>query len=290
MEFKKISVVVSKTDLAGINIAGHLIRKFNFQETGKQFDSNSVYSFSNENKWFDSNSVSSDAKIDLVFINEKQVLADYANELDSDLIVFASKHSSETKKPCLSVHPIGNVSKAELGGKDKTLIPTSSLVMKNFYLNLLKEVKEKEFGFPVLLEQTHHGPFLSKPCAYIEIGSSEEEWQNQTAGEILADTIMNSFQNFNSNFRTAVGIGGTHYCPEFSKIEERTGLALSHILSKYYVDEVDLSLFRQMIEKTSEPVSLALIDWKGLSGSQREKIISFCKELNLDWKKTRDFL
>jgi len=279
MQFKKISVVVSKTDLAGINIASCLIKKFNFRETEKQFDSNSVYSFSSEKNYFD-----------LVFINEKQVFADYLNELETDLIVFASKHSSETKKPCLSVHPIGNFSKAELGGKDKSLVPTSSLVMKNFYLNLLKEVKERNFDFPVLLEQTHHGPFLSKPCVYIEIGSSEEEWQNPVAGEIIASVIMNSFENFNSNFKTAVGIGGTHYCPEFSKIEERTEIALSHILSKYYVDEVDLSLFKQMIEKTAEPVSLALIDWKGLVSEQRNKIISFCEELNLDWKKTRDFL
>jgi len=140
------------------------------------------------------------------------------------------------------------------------------------------------------MEQTHHGPFLSKPCVYIEIGSSEEQWQNQSAGEILAETIMNSFSNFNSGFKTAIGIGGTHYCPEFSKIEERTELALSHILSKYYVDEIDLNLFRQMIEKTFEPVFLVLIDWKGLIAEQRNKIISFCEELNLDWKKTRDFL
>ena len=279
MQFKKISVIVSKTDPAGINIAGHLIKKFNFKETEKSFDLNSVYSFSNEKNSFD-----------LVFINQKQVFADYLNELETDLIVFASKHSSETKKPCLSVHSIGNFSKAELGGKDKTLVKTSSLVLKNFYLNLVKKVKEKKFDFPVLMEQTHHGPFLSKPCVYIEIGSSEEQWQNQSAGEILAETIMNSFSNFNSGFKTAIGIGGTHYCPEFSKIEERTELALSHILSKYYVDEIDLNLFRQMIEKTFEPVFLVLIDWKGLIAEQRNKIISFCEELNLDWKKTRDFL
>jgi len=279
MQFKKISVIVSKTDPAGINIAGHLIKKFNFKETEKSFDLNSVYSFSNEKNSFD-----------LVFINQKQVFADYLNELETDLIVFASKHSSETKKPCLSVHSIGNFSKAELGGKDKTLVKTSSLVLKNFYLNLVKKVKEKKFDFPVLMEQTHHGPFLSKPCVYIEIGSSEEQWQNQSAGKILAETIMNSFSNFNSGFKTAIGIGGTHYCPEFSKIEERTELALSHILSKYYVDEIDLNLFRQMIEKTFEPVFLVLIDWKGLIAEQRNKIISFCEELNLDWKKTRDFL
>jgi len=35
---------------------------------------------------------------------------------------------------------------------------------------------------------------------------------------------------------------------------------------------------------------LVLLDWKGLVSAQREKIISFCNELNLEWKKSRDFL
>ena len=279
MHFNKISIVVSKTDLAGINISSHLIKDFNFKKTEKQFDSNPVYSFSNQKNEFD-----------LIFIKEKQVFADYLDKLETDLIIFASKHSSETKKPCLTVHSIGNFSSAQLGGKPKTLVKTSSLVMKNFYLNLLNETKQKNFSFPVFLEQTHHGPFLSKPCVYIEVGSSETEWQNQTAGEMISSVIMNSFSNFNSIFKTAIGVGGTHYCPEFSKIEERTNIALSHILSKYYVDKTDFDLFSQMIEKTSEPVSLALIDWKGLVSEQRNKIISFCEKLNLEWKKTRDFL
>ncbi len=274
MQFNKISIIVSKTDLAGLNIADKLISNFNFQKTKRTFDSNSIYSKEN---------------FDLVFIEEKQVTADYLDELDSDLLVFASKHSSTTKKPTFSVHPIGNFSKAQLGGKNKTLIPTSSLVMKNFFLNLLKEAKNK-IDWPILLEQTHHGPFVSKPSVFIEIGSSEIQWKNPLAGEIISSTIMNSFSDFNSNFKTALGIGGTHYCPEFSKIEERTQIALSHILSKYYIDKVDLNLFKQMIEKTNEKVDLVLLDWKGLVSAQREKIISFCNELNLEWKKSRDFL
>lgn len=289
MQFNKISIIVSKTDLAGLNISNHLIEKFNFEETGKKFDGNPVYSFSDKKKEF-SHASNKKKKIDLIFINERQVFADYLNELEADLFVFASKHSSETRKPCLTVHSIGNFSKAELGGKDSTLVPTSSLVIKNFYLNLVKETKERNFSFPVLLEQTHHGPFLSKPCVFIEIGSSEEEWQNQTAGGIIASVIMNSFSSFNSSFKTVLGIGGTHYCPEFSKIEERTEMALSFILSKYYVDLIDFSLFKQMTEKTCEKIDLILFDWKGLKSEQRKKIISFCEKLNLHWKKSRDFL
>ncbi len=275
MQFKKIHIIVSKTDPAGLNISEHLKNNFNFKETEKTFDSNSIYS---------------NGEMNLVFIEKRQVFADYVNELDADLFVFASKHSSESKKPTLSVHPIGNFSSAELGGKEKTLISTSALVMKNFFLNLLKKAKEKSLNWSILLEQTHHGPFLSKPAVYIEIGSSEEQWKNQIAGEILAETIMHSFSQFNSGFKTALGVGGTHYCPEFSKIEQRTGIALSHILSKYYVDSVDLSLFRQMIENTLEKIDFVLFDWKGINAKPRDKIISFCKELSLEYKRTRDFL
>jgi D-aminoacyl-tRNA deacylase len=275
MQFNKISVVVSKTDSAGLNIARKLIEKFNFKETQREFDSNPVYS----NK-----------RIDLIFISRKQVFADYLNELNYDLFVFASKHSSKSGIKTFSVHSIGNFSKAELGGKEKTLVPTSSLVQKNFFLNLLKQTKEKNCLWPVLLEQTHHGPFLSKTAVFIEIGSSEQEWKNQIAGEIVASSLMDSFSDFNPNFMTALGVGGTHYCPAFSKVMEKTEIALSFILSKYYVDLIDFSLFEQMVKKTSEKIDFVLFDWKGLKSEQRQKIISFCKELNLDWKKTSDFL
>ncbi|MFH1663228.1 MAG: D-aminoacyl-tRNA deacylase [archaeon] len=279
MQFKKISIIVSKTDSAGMNIAGHLIKEFNFAETGKQFDSNSVYSCSFNG-----------TELELIFINQKQVFADYLDEIKTDLLVFASKHSSSSEQPALSVHPIGNFSSAGLGGKEKTLVKTSSLVLKNFFLNLLKEKTSRNFSWPVLMEQTHHGPFLSKPAVFIEIGSSELEWNNSVAGKIVSSAIINSFSNFNSNFKTALGVGGTHYCPEFSKIMERTEIAVSHILSKYFVEEADFSLFKQMLSTTIEKTDLVLFDWKGLNSEQRKKIISFCVELKLEYKKTRDFL
>lgn len=280
MGFKKISVIVSKTDLAGLNISEQLITEFNFKKTKKEFDSNLIYS----------NNLIKGKEIDLIFINEKQVAADYLNELETDLFVFASKHSSESGKPTFSVHSIGNFNKAELGGKEKTLVKTSSLVIKNFFLNLLKQTKKENLDWPVLMEQTHHGPFLSKPSVFIEIGSTETEWKNKTAGKIIAFAIMDSFFNFNSNFKTAVGVGGTHYCPSFFKVMAETDVALSHILSKYYVNEIDFVLFEQMIKQTSEKVDFVLFDWKGLVSEQRKKIISFCEKLNLDWKKSRDLM
>ncbi len=279
MNFNKISIIVSKTDLAGLNIYSNLIECFDFKKTEKQFNSNSIYSFSNEKQIFD-----------LILINEKQVTADFLDELETDLFIFASKHSSESGQKTFSVHPIGNFSKADLGGKEKTLVSVSSLVMKNFFLNLLEQTKKENFDWPVLMEQTHHGPFLSKPAVFIEIGSNETEWKNKQAGKIIAFSIMDSFFNFNSNFKTAIGVGGTHYCPSFSKVMARTDIAVSHILSKYYVNEVDFVLFEQMIKQTSEKVDFVLFDWKGLVSEQKQKIISFCEKAEIEWKKSRDFL
>ncbi|MBU2477292.1 hypothetical protein KKG83_07535, partial [Candidatus Micrarchaeota archaeon] len=99
--FNKISIIVSKTDPAGLNISNHLIKEFNFEKTEKSFDSNPIYSFSAEK---------TKQEFSLIFIEQKQVFADYLNELETDLFVFASKHSSESKTPTLSVHPIGNFS------------------------------------------------------------------------------------------------------------------------------------------------------------------------------------
>ena len=39
-------------------------------------------------------------------------------------------------------------------------------------------------GFGVSLEATHHGPYLRAPSLFIEIGSTEAEWERTDAAEV----------------------------------------------------------------------------------------------------------
>ena len=45
----------------------------------------------------------------------------------------------------------------------------------------------------------------------------------------------------------------------------------------------------QTIEKTQEKVDFILLDWKGL-GTEKTRITNLIKELNLDYKKSKDLL
>ena len=74
----------------------------------------------------------------------------------------------------------------------------------------MQVAKEHELkNFQITLECTHHGPFIDKPCIFIEIGSTENEWKNRKAGFIIAKTIKEIINEFKENTynEVAVGIG-----------------------------------------------------------------------------------
>jgi len=254
----RFAVIVSKDDEAGKNIASFL--------EGKLPDNMFLH-----------------------FIEGNQCFANEVDQVEADFFIFASLHRSESAKPTLTVHSIGNWGKAEMGGKDNTLVKASAALNKILITTLEKEAKKQGIDWPVVAEADHHGPHLTKPTVFIEIGSSEKEWQNKEAGNVVASAILNCIQ-IRTKYRIAIGLGGTHYCPAFSKILLRTEVALGHIAPKYVLDSLELDLFKQMIEKTVEPVEFALIDWKGTNAKQRNKIISYCNVIKLNHKRVKDFL
>jgi len=52
--------------------------------------------------------------------------------------------------------------------------------------------KEDNYDVPVNHEVTHHGPTkFNQPSIFIEIGSTELGWRNETGGKIVAQAILN---------------------------------------------------------------------------------------------------
>lgn len=212
------------------------------------------------------------------------------SKVKADYVVFASRHKSEVPRKTLSVHPIGNWSKAEYGGKEGMLSATSSYLLKTFFIELNKQAKEAKVDYEVTLEATHHGPYVSKPCLFIEIGSSEKEWRDKGAGKIIAKTIIAALEKFELlnhkevQWKTALGFGGGHYCQAFNKPMLQDEYAISHIASKYALPFLNEKLIEQAIAKTQEKVEIALLDWKGLSG-ERERLLALLKKVGLPYEK-----
>lgn len=207
-----------------------------------------------------------------------------------DFIIFATKHESKKGKPSLTVHAPGNWKDAKYGGKKNKVCNTSSRFLKCLFNQLEKEAKKKglESIYDITLEVTHHGPYLEKPCCFIEIGSSKKEWQDQKAGEVIAKTIKKSINDFEKDKHIdsipSIGIGGPHYAPGFTKVQLNSKYSLSHIIPQY-VFPINEEMIKEAINKTEEEVKTALLDWKGMKGKQRQKAVKLLESNNIDYKR-----
>ena len=261
------TLIYSLLDAAGPNIANNLIKKFGFKET-----------IGTELKVF------SRGDIRLVGVNERLVsLKNLDERFKTDLLIFLSTHKSESGLKCLTAHIPGNWGKAELGGEEKQICFSNPTKLKIILKEISKLAKGK-IDWPVYLEADHHGPFANTPSIFAEIGSSENEWKNKVAGEIIAEAVMKGLMS-EEKFKVAFCIGGGHYAPAFTKTILETDTAVSHVLPKYAVDEIDFESFKQGVERSVEPVEFILMDWKGMNKEQREKVIKFAEVLGLEYKR-----
>lgn len=273
-----VAIISSSKDLAGVNIRKNLIESFNFKKINEKFGNNDVYEYNKiENK-----------NIKLYLTNNDLIFSENIDkEINADILIFASKHRSKENTPSFAMHAIGNWGKAEFGGKEKGLCPSSAVLLKNLFIELSRNASETDYE--LTLEATHHGPYVEKPAVFVEIGSAEKEWNDKENGEIIAKTIMNGLDNKNNNYKIAVGIGGPHYPVNFNKAVLRTDIAISHICPKYHLQDLDENLIKQAIEKTVEKIDFILLDWKGL-GTKKQRIVDMLKNLDLEMKRTDKIL
>lgn len=271
--YLKYLIIASKKDKAGINITTNL----------SQFRKNPLVSSMGEGPSFD------------FYLVEEEIVSDKGLDYEKinkyDFVIFASKHKAESGEKSLSIHAPGNWRTAELGGQDNQVCPTSALFQKQAFEILRANVGKYDLdGYSVTLEVTHHGPLIDKPCIFIEIGSSENEWQDRRAGFVIAKTISDIISKFKLNpYReVAIGLGGPHYCPNFNKIQLKSNIALSHIIPGYAAPITE-QMIKEAISKTEEEIDFAVLDWKGLSpAEERQKIIDILEKNYIAWKKTSD--
>lgn len=192
----------------------------------------------------------------------------FSNPIGEDFIIFASKHRGAQEK-ILSLHAPGNWRDSKFGGREGKVCKTSASVLKTFFQELNKNIPE---GWQATLECTHHGPFIEKPCLFIEIGSNKENWKDKKAAKAVATTIENAVKILQDNFeyKSAIGIGGPHYCPNFNKIQLNSKYAISHIIPEYALPLTE-EMLKEAISKTIEPVEIVLLDWKGLGKSEERR-------------------
>ncbi|MCX6767678.1 MAG: hypothetical protein NTY90_03045 [Candidatus Micrarchaeota archaeon] len=209
----------------------------------------------------------------------------------TDLVIFASRHRSESGTPCLTVHATGNYgASAEYGGRPGELSRTSARALHCAYRFL---ESHRIQGFDPYIEATHHGPTsLPSPSIFVEVGSTENEWKMGAPAKTVAEAIMHVCQSKLSGYpneaaegtAVAIGFGGTHYAAKFSKNSGK--YAFSHIAPKHALETVDAAMVGQMVEKTQEPIECAVVDWKGTNQQAREKLFKLFAGAGIEWKRT----
>jgi len=207
-------------------------------------------------------------------------------KMNPELIIVASSHKSEAGVPLLTCHATGNwTDDVSHGGKPRRLSIAPALYIRMGVLEFqrLKAGNAKLKDYEVGMEVTHHSPTMDFPVVFVEVGSSEKQWNDLNACKAAADVIEKMVTEEPEKVTTAIGFGGGHYCPNFNKRLE--GIAFGHICPKYAADAVDEGTILQAFTKTIPKPDFAVIEWKGLSSGQREKIIEVLDENKISMKK-----
>src|SRR4030042_2939151 len=113
-------IVTSSEDNASMNIRARLLEKQDWDEKGL-FAGHPVL-FKDDFTMVQANKI----HLDEDYVDDR---VSHALGISPEGVIFASRHRAESRIPTLTVHPIGNYSSADFGGKPGTLNPSSPHLM-----------------------------------------------------------------------------------------------------------------------------------------------------------------
>ena len=264
-----VLIIYSIKYVASINIRNELLKLAEWDEIDTIFD-NEVFRHS------------SMKDIILITLNDRKITHEnLENEVEKELglkpkqAIFLSRHRSKTGEPTLTAHPIGNFGKAEFGGKTKTVSKSSPKLMSHLMRLLKKNAEQEKLYHKVCLEVTHHGPYMTIPTLFVEVGSTEEEWEKIKPAEVVAKSVqelLNSYhyeEDFKDELPVLIGIGGGHYAPRFTDVIFEKRAAFGHMIPRYHIDAGNIN--DEMIEKAIQEtpnVKYAYLHRKSLKKAQ----------------------
>jgi len=243
--------------------AGHNIAKFISQELEKNGD---VYNGKN---------------FDLAIISSPAISADWLEEkFDYDGYIFLSKHAAESGVLALTCHNTGNFSDANFGGNNRQVSIPHPYIQKSYIQNLWN-ARSKFSEFQITIEATHHGPTaLNKPALFIEIGTTEKEWNDVNLCNSIGQMIVDVMKRQQKSYPIAICFGGTHYSEKFTNELIHGKYSLGTVIPKHALGYIDQSLFSHII-KRNNGATAALLDWNGM-GKNKQKILEMLGTTDLE--------
>ncbi len=264
-------IIASTRDPASQNIARNLIENHNF------LPENPVPA---DHAWY----VSGDVRL---LVQEKECI--YVEPVNVNVparfIIFASKHRSSSGRPAMTVHATGNLTKeAGYGGRPEEVSIVEAYRVKQALTILAREVEESRLNIEVAMEATHHGPTsFPVPVCFVEVGSGPGEWSDRALGLIAANAIMGAARVSQGGRDNAVGFGGTHYSPKHTSLNINGDYSVGHLVAKYVFDRgVSERMVQETFHRTAGGCSTAVIDWKGVKGEDRRRLVEWFQKWDVE--------
>ena len=218
---------------------------------------------------------------DLIEIDSPAISADWLDEkYEYDGFIFLSKHAAESGTLALTCHSTGNFDEAKFGGNQKELaIPYPDLQKR--YMQKLWDNHESFSDFEITIEATHHGPtHLKKPSIFVEIGTTELQWNDETLCSAVAQLVVNTLEKPRGTSPFAICFGGTHYSEKFTKELLFGKYALGTVMPKHALNFLTPDLFEHLLTQNNG-VQAALLDWKSL-GKYKQTLIDLLSTTKLE--------
>jgi len=247
-----VLIIASNKDIASINIKKELINHSEW-EVIDRFYENDVY---RNRKMKD---------VIIITLNDKKITHEnLEKEVEEKLgikpkqAIFLSRHRSKTGNPTITVHPIGNFGEAQFGGMAKTLSISSPKLMTHLLRILKNNAKKAKLYHKVCLEVTHHGPYMTIPTIFVEVGSTVDEWEKQEPANVVAESVLKLLESyhyeedFSDDINVLIGIGGGHYAPRFTDVIFEKNVAFGHMIPSYQIEagNIDGDMFEKTIQAT----------------------------------------
>ncbi|MFP4170006.1 MAG: D-aminoacyl-tRNA deacylase [Methanomassiliicoccales archaeon] len=263
-------MICSTEDVASVNIRDRLLERGEWEEAG---------TFEGSHAWKRGEDL-------LVTIQETHIFSDHVDRrvrdslgADPDTVIFLSRHKAASGIHTLTVHPIGNHTSADFGGKEATLVPAAPRQMTGLLRTLYRKAEGLEFK--VSFEVTHHGPYLETPSIFIEIGSSEETWGHRGAAEAIAATLLDQEV---PDHPVSIGLGGGHYAPRFSDMALGKRVCFGHMIPTYALKAGGRERIPGMVSRACEAsggAGMAYLHKKSLKRAQTTELRHLLEDMGI---------